>query len=222
MIPILLVEDEPAIADTIRFMLDSQGFKTHWHATAQSALAAWDNSIQLCILDVGLPDMSGFDLFRELQKKSAVPVIFLTARSDEIDRIIGLELGADDYMAKPFSPRELVARVRTVLRRVQRPPEPESQAVFIVDEEKRRIQYSGKVLDLTRYEYGVLRLLIKYPGRVFTREELLQKVWENPDDSYDRTVDAHIKIIRQKLKNISPQQEMINTHRGIGYSLAEQ
>jgi two-component system catabolic regulation response regulator CreB len=155
-------------------------------------------------------------------------MLFLTARSDEIDRVVGLELGADDYIAKPFSPRELVARVRTILRRSVRPPAAAPAAApappaqpFALDEERRRIRYYGRALELSRYEYGILRLLVQRPGRVFTRDELLAKVWDGDSDSFDRTVDAHIKTLRAKLKAVAPDVEPIRTLRGAGYALSE-
>ncbi len=226
---ILVVEDEPGIADTIRYALSSDGFEPVWCATAAAALAALDDGgAALAILDVGLPDRNGFDLFKQIQKVSDVPVVFLTARADEIDRVVGLELGADDYVTKPFSPRELVARVRTVLRRAQRaasaspsaaddPPRPALEH----DPERRRIRYYGRALELSRYEYGILATLVARPGRVYTRDELLALVWDDGSDSYDRTVDAHMKTLRAKLRAVAPGVEAIVTHRGTGYALAE-
>lgn len=158
-------------------------------------------------------------------------MLFLTARSDEIDRVVGLELGADDYIAKPFSPRELVARVRTILRRSARPvaasaPAPltpaSAPAIWALDEERHQIRFYGKALELSRYEYGVLRLLVQKPGRVFTRDELLLQVWGGDNDSFDRTVDAHIKTLRAKLKAVAPTLEPIRTLRGTGYALNEE
>ena len=226
---ILIVEDEPGIADTIRYALASDGFLPLWCATGEAALAAMQaDAVALAILDVGLPDINGFELFKQLQRIRETPVVFLTARSDEIDRVVGLELGADDYVTKPFSPRELVARVRTVLRRTQRVTDPGPVATgtlepapFELDRERRRIRYYGRPLDLARYEYGILALLIARPGRVYTRDELLDQVWDGERDSYDRTVDAHVKTLRAKLKAVAPQVEPIVTHRGTGYALAE-
>jgi two-component system catabolic regulation response regulator CreB len=159
-------------------------------------------------------------------------MLFLTARSDEIDRVVGLELGADDYIAKPFSPRELVARVRTILRRSARPvapgaaPVPTASTVnapvFALDEERHQIRFYGRALELSRYEYGVLRLLVQKPGRVYTRDELLLQVWGGDNDSFDRTVDAHIKTLRAKLKVVAPALEPIRTLRGTGYALNEE
>jgi two-component system catabolic regulation response regulator CreB len=174
---ILVVEDESAIADTIQYVLGNDGFVPVWCSTAQEAIASFAGERPaLAILDVGLPDLNGFQLFKELQALpggAEVPMLFLTARSDEIDRVVGLELGADDYIAKPFSPRELLARVRAILRRSARPPvaaaEPPPQP-FHLDEERHRIRYYGCPLELSRYEYGILRTLLLKPGpRVHAR-----------------------------------------------------
>jgi two-component system, OmpR family, catabolic regulation response regulator CreB len=227
---ILVVEDEPGIADTIRYALATDGFEPHLCALGGDALRALDTTdCALVILDVGLPDINGFDLFRQIRARGPIPVIFVTARAEEVDRIVGLELGADDYVAKPFSPRELVARVRTVLRRAGTvnpaatggAAEPPAPVAFLVDEERRRISFCGHVLDLTRYEYGVLKTLVARPGRVFSRDELLNRVWGDSTDSIDRTVDAHIKTLRAKLKAIAPGLDPIRTHRGSGYALAD-
>lgn len=227
---ILIAEDEPGIADTLQYVLRSDGFTPVWCATAEAALASFSAEIPaLAILDVGLPDLNGFELFKRLHALpggAAVPMLFLTARSDEIDRVVGLELGADDYVAKPFSPRELVARVRTILRRSVRvaapaPPVAVTATPFQVDGERRQIRYYGRTLDLSRYEYGLLCLMVQRPGRVYTRGELLELVWDDPGESFDRTVDAHVKTLRAKLKAVAPQVEPIRTLRGTGYALHE-
>ena len=227
---ILVVEDESGIADTIQYVLATDGFAPVWCSTAQQALQEFAaETPALAILDVGLPDLNGFELFKRLQALpggAQVPMLFLTARSDEIDRVVGLELGADDYIAKPFSPRELVARVRGILRRSVRPPAAPAAATafttpFVLDEERRQIRFYGRTLELSRYEYGILRLLVLKPGRVYTRDELLDKVWEDGSGSLDRTVDAHIKTLRAKLKAVAPHTEPIRTSRGSGYALAE-
>ena len=226
---ILVVEDEPGIADTICYALSTEGFEPLACALCAEALAALARErFDLVVLDVGLPDVNGFELFKDIQALAPLPVIFLTARTAEVDRIVGLELGADDYVAKPFSPRELSARVRSVLRRVHAAP-PGAVAVpgaprahgFIVDDERRRISYRGRPLDLTRYEYGLLKLLVSRPGRVFSRDELLSRVWGESTESLDRTVDAHVKTLRAKLKAVMPDADPIVTHRGAGYSLAD-
>jgi two-component system catabolic regulation response regulator CreB len=232
---ILLVEDEPAIADTITYALTTEGFEPVWCATGQAALTALGRStFGLAIVDVGLPDINGFDLFREIQAHWRLPVIFLTARTAEIDRVVGLELGADDYVPKPFSPRELCARVRTVLRRVARSAgagpstspvgSPEARSTFgpfEVDDERKMIRYHGRPLDLSRYEYRLLKLFVGRPGRVFSRDDLLVQVWDDPASSFDRTVDAHVKQLRAKLRAVNPDADPIQTHRGLGYSLKE-
>ena len=228
---ILIAEDESGIADTLSYVRRADGYEPVWCATAGEALAQFRAQVPaLAILDVGLPDMNGFELFRrlhELPGADAVPMLFLTARSDEIDRVVGLELGADDYIAKPFSPRELVARVRTILRRSARggaaPAAPVAPIapVFRIDGERRQIRYYGRALDLSRYEYGLLALLVQRPGRVYTRDELLEMVWDDAAQSLDRTVDAHIKTLRAKLKAIAPEVEPIRTLRGTGYALHE-
>ncbi len=233
---ILIVEDEPGIADTLHYVLAADGFAPHWCASGEAALDAFAAELPaLAILDVGLPDLSGFELFKRLQALpggAQVPMLFLTARSDEIDRVVGLELGADDYIAKPFSPRELVARVRSVLRRsvrgavplaapVAQPVAAIASSPFSVDEARRQVRYYGQLLDLARYEYGLLCLLVRHPGRVYTRSDLLEQVWDDAAESFDRTVDAHIKTLRAKLKAVAPSIEPIRTLRGTGYALAE-
>ena len=225
---ILLVEDEPAIADTVVYALSTDGFVPHWVTSGEAALAAAASStLALAIVDIGLPDINGFELFRRLQAAHpALPVIFLTARSGEIDRVVGLELGADDYVAKPFSPRELVARVRTVLRRAQRtavaPAAPAAAAAFAVDDERKLIRFHGAALDLSRIEYRLLKVLVERPGRVFSRDELMERAWDDPASAFDRTVDAHVKTLRAKLREVAPDEDPIVTHRGLGYSLSEE
>jgi two-component system, OmpR family, catabolic regulation response regulator CreB len=220
---ILIVEDEPGIADTLQYALRTEGFEPRWCAGGEAALAQADDAA-LVILDVGLPDISGFEVFKRLRaREPTLPILFLTARADEIDRVVGLELGADDYVTKPFSPRELVARVRTVLRRSAAPAIAAAapSAAFVLDDGKRLIHYYGQALDLSRYEYGLLKTLIGRPGFVFTRDRLLSLVWDDDTDSLDRTVDAHVKTLRAKLKTVAPTLEPIRTHRGVGYALAE-
>ena len=225
---ILIVEDEPGIADTLQYALRTEGFEPAWVQTGEEALAQVQaQPPALVILDVGLPDASGFEVFKRLRANSDVPVVFLTARSDEIDRVVGLELGADDYVAKPFSPRELVARVRSILRRAAKPasaPPPIASAApmpVAVDEGRRQIRFYGRLLELSRYEFGLLQTLASRPGHVFTRDALLERVWDDATESLDRTVDAHVKTLRAKMKAVAPALEPIRTHRGSGYALAE-
>lgn len=231
---ILIIEDEPAIADTLVYALKTEGFAPEWCTTGRDGLAALTkNAFALVVLDVGLPDGSGFDVCKEIRKRSAVPVLFLTARNTELDRVLGLELGGDDYLAKPFSPRELTARVKAILRRtngggaagvchlIDDKPRAANPSGFEVDEERCAIRYRGAALDLTRYEYRLLKTLVEKPGRVFSREQLMSAAWEDPGASLDRTVDAHIKTLRAKLHAIAPDAEPIQTHRGLGYSLRD-
>lgn len=220
---ILIVEDEPAISDNIQFVLESEGLETVRVATGLAASTMLEEgAIDLIVLDIGLPDMNGLDLLKEIRRTHATPVILLTARSAEIDRVVGLEIGADDYVAKPFSPRELAARVKAVLRRSQpaamiKPAEGD----FSVNRSKRAIAFFGTVLDLSKYEYEILKLFIERRGHVFSREELMNTVWDEPEMSLDRTVDAHIKNIRAKLRAIRPDMDPLVTHRGSGYSLRD-
>jgi two-component system, OmpR family, catabolic regulation response regulator CreB len=228
---ILIVEDEAAIADSIAFALHKEGFAPLHVTLGEQALAtAREQLPALVILDVGLPDISGLDVCRRLRQFSDVPVIFLTARSDEIDRVVGLEIGADDYVTKPFSPRELVARVRVILRRAgagngAAPPATPGAAAagsaprFELRTLEARILFAGQALDLTRYEYLLLKTLIEHPGHVMSRAQLMDRVWSDAPDTLDRTVDAHVKSLRAKLRAIDDSADPIQTHRGMGYSL---
>lgn len=220
---ILVVEDEASIAETITYALQTEGFAPVWKTTGREALKAIkEQPVALVVLDVGLPDMSGFDVCRELRKQHAVPVIFLTARSGEVDKVVGLELGADDYLAKPFSPRELTARIRAVLRRSNGAASGgTAPAGWAHDAAKCRISFQGQALDLTRNEYRLLAALLAAPGRVFSRDQLMTAAWDDPGASLDRTVDAHIKTLRAKLREAAPDADPIVTHRGLGYSLRE-
>jgi two-component system catabolic regulation response regulator CreB len=221
---ILVVEDEPAIADTIVYALESEGFRCQRLEAGAGVVELLDRQpVALVVLDIGLPDMSGVEVCRRIRQRHDVPVIFLTARASEIDRVVGLELGADDYVTKPFSPRELAARTKAVLRRARHGggPATTTTTVFALDEERRQISYHGKPLELSRYEYRLLAVLLKRPGRVYSRDELLDLVWDEPEASLDRTVDAHVKNLRAKLREIRPDLDPIATHRGMGYSLKE-
>ncbi|HEX5648259.1 MAG TPA: two-component system response regulator CreB [Steroidobacteraceae bacterium] len=221
---ILIAEDEPAIADTVRYALRAEGLVVDHVLLGRDVVPRVERGgIELVVLDVGLPDMTGFDVCRALRAFSDVPVIFLTARQAEIDRVLGLELGADDYMVKPFSPRELVARVRARLRRTARPVSTRWESIdeFDVDRAGRRVRYHGRLLDLTRYEYGVLEALLARPGAVLSRTQLMDRVWADALESSDRTVDTHVKTLRAKLRAASGRGDdgPIRTHRGLGYSL---
>jgi two-component system catabolic regulation response regulator CreB len=173
------------------------------------------------IVDIGLPDGSGLDLCRELRQRGALPLIILSARGEEMDRVLGLELGADDYLTKPFSPRELCARVRSLLRRsaLAAPSPAPPPVLFDHDEASGRLRFAGASLRLTRREQGLLLALLRRPGRVWSREQLLSEVWGDDAESTDRTVDTHVKTLRAKLRELRPDLDLIVTHRGLGYSV---
>ncbi len=219
---ILIAEDESAIAQTVLYALRAEGWQAEHVLLGGEVLPRLRRGgVDLLILDVGLPDASGFDVCRALRAESSVPVIFLTARDGEVDRVLGLELGGDDYVSKPFSPRELVARVRARLRRAV-PEQAGGWRVhgrFGIDEAGHRVRFDERVLDLTRYEYGLLSALLARPGAVLSRAQLMDRVWEDALDSGDRTVDTHVKTVRAKLRAIDPACDPIRTHRGMGYSL---
>lgn len=219
---ILVVEDEPAIADAIDYALSTEGLSVVRAGTVQAARGLVDGA-DLVVLDVQLPDGSGFDLCRDLRRTSAVPVIFLTSRASEIDRVVGLELGADDYVVKPFSPRELSARVRAVLRRAgaKQATSATPTSALVLDEERHKASWHGVALDLTRYELRLLAVLAARPGMVFPRARLLDLVWERPDGPFDRTVDTHIKTLRAKLATAHAGADPIRTLRGEGYAWEE-
>ena len=225
---ILLLEDDPAIAGTVAFALQREGFAVDHQLLVAAARAGAAAALPaLAILDVGLPDGSGLDLCREWRQSGndalrALPILLLTARAEELDRVVGLELGADDYLTKPFSPRELVARVRALLRRAAlAPPAAPAPAdgLFELDADGQRIRFAGQWLALTRLEFGLLRALLRTPGRIRSREALLDEVWGADGDATDRTVDTHVKTLRAKLRAVRPELEPIATHRGMGYSL---
>ncbi|MES2982293.1 MAG: two-component system response regulator CreB [Verrucomicrobiota bacterium] len=223
---ILIVEDEPAIADTLIYALKSECYEVVHVMTGAEALKLESQSKHdLAILDVGLPDMTGFDLCRQLREIWRIPVLFLTARGEEIDRVLGLEIGGDDYVTKPFSPREVAARVKAILRRSgnatpSAPSVPHSSGTGLkIDNHSKRIILNESALDLTAHEFRLASVLISHPGQVFSREQLLENAWDDPGAVTDRTVDAHVKSLRAKLKAAqSGAEEMIETRRGLGYS----
>ncbi len=222
---VLIAEDETAIADAVLYALRSEGLEAdHCLLGREVAARVRAGGVDVVVLDVGLPDISGFDVCRELRGFSDVPVIFLTARNDEIDRVLGLELGADDYVTKPFSPRELVARVRARLRRAggtATVPAGEwvLRGAFAIDREGHRIRYHQQLLDLTRYEYAVLDALLQRPGAILSRAQLMDRGWDSDADSADRTVDTHVKTLRAKLRAAGADPDPIRTHRGLGYAV---
>jgi len=227
---VLVVDDEVSISDTIVYCLESEGYIARACTLGSEALGLLgEGDFDLLILDVGLPDMSGFEVCRRLRESgNALPVIFLTARASEVDRVVGLEIGGDDYIVKPFSPRELSARARAVLRRcgnshatgVNESATPSAGVAFSIDDGRCEIRYRGHLLKLSRYEFRLLRLLIKHPGRVFSRAQMMDHVWEEPEASMERTVDSHIKAIRAKIREMDPDADPIETRRGMGYSFS--
>jgi DNA-binding response OmpR family regulator len=219
---ILVVEDELSIARIVRDYLAHEGFEVEHAADGEAALLVARNfKPDLIVLDLRLPKRDGLDVAREIRRSSEVPIVMLTARGEEADRVAGLELGADDYMVKPFSPRELVARIRAVLRRTATRTNPESEvyeaAGVRVDVPMMRAQLDGKALDLTPTEFQLLTALVKQPGRVFTRSQLLDAVHGVAFESYERAIDAHIKNLRKKVEASPSEPKLILTVHGIGY-----
>ena len=223
---ILVVDDEPKIVKTVRAYLENSGFRVVTADSGQMALTVYRHEKPaLVVLDLGLPGMDGLDVARTLQRDSSVPIIMLTARVDEADRLIGLELGADDYVTKPFSPRELVARVRAVLRRAggerETPPAPIASGDIQIDLERRQVTVGQKMIELTPTEFDLLVVLARHPGRVFTRLELLDRVQGYAFEGYERTVDAHIKNLRHKVEPDPKEPRYILTVYGVGYRFRE-
>jgi DNA-binding response OmpR family regulator len=215
---VLVVEDEKAIADVVEMYLGQASFRTRLATTGAEARKQLDDpSIGLVLLDLGLPDDDGIDVLRDIRRRGALPVIVVTAREAETDRVLGLELGADDYVTKPFSPRELVARVKAVLRREERTEVRDDAPIVAgrvrLDPASREVHIDGDPVDLTRMEFDLLAYLVARPGRVFSRTQLLEAVWGYPDDVDSRTVDVHIAQLRRKLGSSSP----VKTVRGVGY-----
>lgn len=223
MIKILLIEDEPGIQETIQIALEADGFFVTIVSTAKEGLQRLADDFSLVLLDVGLPDLNGFEVLKLIRKQFSLPVIFLTARNAEIDKVLGLEIGADDYIVKPFSPRELLARIRAILRRTQNPivMEEKSNGKIRISLDKKLVYFNGKSLNLSPYEYKTMELFFKWPGRIFTREEIMDNVWTEPEDSFDRAVDTVIKNIRARFKEVDSQFDPIETRRGQGYGLKE-
>ena len=220
---IIVVEDEAAIAAAVVYALQAEGWQVEHLGLGSQALARLQaGGVDLVVLDVGLPDISGLEVCRQLRRFSQIPVVFLTARNDEVDRVLGLELGGDDYLGKPFSPRELVARVRARLRRpALQQADAQWQAVgeLQIDRQAKRVRYRRQLLELTRYEYLLLQALAQRPGAILSRAQLMDRIWDIDRDSGDRTVDTHIKTLRGKLRSAGADEQMIRTHRGLGYAL---
>ncbi len=225
-VTILVVDDEPKIVKTVRAYLESFGFRVVTAGDGQTALTVFRNEKPaLVILDLGLPGLDGLDVARKLRKESSVPIIMLTARVEETDRLVGLELGADDYVTKPFSPRELVARVRAVLRRAGAEREVAAPPIIagdvVIDVDRRQVTIAGRTVDLRPMEFDLLAVLARHPGRAFTRWELLDKVQGSAFVGYERTIDAHIKNLRQRIEPDPRQPRYVLTVFGVGYRFAE-
>jgi DNA-binding response OmpR family regulator len=224
---VLVVDDEPKIVDVVREYLEHAGFSVRTAGDGPAALErARALAPDLVVLDLGLPGLDGLDVARQLRRSSRVPVIILTARGDEVDRIIGLEIGADDYLVKPFSPRELVARVRAVLRRVDErelagADEPLVRGDLVVDPARRRVTVAARSVDLTPTEFDLLAHLARQPGRVFTRAQLLTAIHGVAVESYERAVDAHVKNLRRKIEPDPRHPRYVLTAHGIGYRFTD-
>lgn len=222
---IMVVDDEKAILELVEYNLTREGFDVVTEEDGQRAVTrARDVAPDLIVLDVMLPGMSGLEVCRHLRQQMDVPIIMLTARKDEMDRVLGLELGADDYVTKPFSPRELIARIKAILRRshpgrdmreeIRRPG-------LVMDPERRRTSLDGQQLSLTFTEFELLAILARNPGRAFTRDDLLIRVWGNDFYGDSRTVDVHVRHLREKLKEDPTAPRFIETVRGVGYRFRE-
>jgi two-component system, OmpR family, response regulator BaeR len=219
---ILIVEDEEKIASILEDYLKQNDYKTHWINNGSMVISyVKENTVDLILLDLMLPGLNGTEVCKEIRKFSDIPIIMLTAKVDEIDRLLGLELGADDYICKPFSPREVVARVKSVLRRAH--PTIQNQDIRLgpihLNLDTRVTQIQNKNLDLTPSEFGILAIMAQYPSKVFSRNELLNKVLGNEFEGYDRTIDTHIKNLRKKINDAMPGQEIISSIYGVGYKL---
>ena len=223
---ILVVDDEPKIVTLARDYLEHAGFAVLTTADGRDALATVrQRRPDLVVLDLGLPGLDGLDVTRELRRDSSVPIVMLTARDDEVDKLLGLELGADDYITKPFSPRELVARVRAVLRRAERPPEAAETihaADVVLDLPRMRAEVAGAVVDLTPTEFGLLATLAARPGRIFTRAQLLDALHGIAFDTYERAIDSHVKNLRRKIEPDPRRPRYVLTVYGVGYRFADE
>ncbi len=219
---VLVVDDEARIRAVVRGYLEREGFEIAEASDGEQAIRAqqaWDPD--LVVLDVMLPGLDGVEVLRQLRTRSEVPVILLTARAEEVDKLVGLSVGADDYLTKPFSPRELVARVKAVLRRgAARSVPAQDRLVFdglVIDVDRREVQRAGRAVELSTLEFDLLAALARTPGRVLTRQQLLQKVWGYDFFGDERVVDVHIRSIRRELGDSADEPELIGTVRGVGY-----
>jgi two-component system alkaline phosphatase synthesis response regulator PhoP len=223
---VLVVDDEPRIVELARDYLEHAGFAVMTAVDGPSALTAVRiRKPDVLVLDLGLPGMDGLDVARAIRRDSMLPIIMLTARDDELDRILGLEIGADDYVTKPFSPRELVARIRAILRRVDRQEEPGDRievGEVSIDVARMRVSVAGRLVELTPTEFQLLVALARQPGRIFTRSQLLDSIHGVAFESYERAVDAHVKNLRHKLEDDPSRPRYVLTVYGVGYRFAEE
>jgi len=214
---VLLVEDDEPIAESLTRGLSRYGFEVRWVRTGAEALAD-DDEAAIVLVDLGLPDMDGLDVCRELRARGDVPIIVISARSDEVDRVVGLEIGADDYVTKPFGVREVVARMRAVLRRVQpsvKEPAQQEHGRVRIDRRGRRVHLDGAELELTPKEFDLLSFLAEEPGAVFTREQIMEAVWDENWFGPTKTLDVHVGVLRRKLGDAAS----LETVRGVGFRL---
>ena len=222
---ILVVDDEESILSVLDYALTQEGYEVHTAADAASAESVFlQVSPALVILDVMLPDRSGLEVARDLRAHSSVPIIMLSARSDEVDRILGLEFGADDYVTKPFSPRELVSRVKAILRRVGQGAAERPRTVLgdlVIDAESHQVFMRGTPVHLTTSEYGFLQLLARSPGKAFSRAEILRALWDESPVGNERAIDVHAHNMREKLEADPKNPEYLLTVRGFGYRIDE-
>lgn len=219
LVEVLVLEDEPKLARLLLDYLGAAGYATRWLADGREVAAAVAEKMpDLVLLDLMLPGRDGLSICRDLRAISEVPIVMVTAKVEEIDRLLGLELGADDYVCKPFSPRELVARVKAILRRSQR-GQPIDPKVLKIEQATYRASFRGATLDLTPVEFRLLVALAEHPGQVFSRDRLLDRLYTDHRVVTDRTVDSHIKNLRRKLEHAAPGQEPIRSVYGVGYKL---
>ena len=223
---VLVVDDEPRIVELARDYLEHAGFGVITAVDGPSALTAVRvRKPDVLVLDLGLPGMDGLDVARAIRRDSTLPIIMLTARDDELDRVLGLEIGADDYVTKPFSPRELVARIRAILRRVDRQEEPGDHievAGVSIDVARMRVAVGSRTVELTPTEFQLLLALARQPGRIFTRSQLLDSIHGVAFESYERAIDAHVKNLRRKLEDDPSRPRYVLTVYGVGYRFAEE
>jgi len=222
---VLVVDDEKRIVEIVRAYLEREGYRVAAAYDGKAALAAVEKEKpDLVILDLMLPEVSGWDVCRTLRASSSIPIIMLTARDDVTDKVVGLELGADDYVTKPFDPKELVARVKSVLRRSTAAPSPKPSVIIgdlVIDREKRLVKRGQQAIDLTATEFDILTVMAENPGRVFSRMKLLDRVQGDAYEGYERTIDSHIKNLRKKIEPDPNHPTYILTVHGVGYKAPE-